>query len=623
MKRALRLTLSTLMLAAPLLLLPRAAHAYIDLAPTLPKIISDAPTIALVEVTAFDRDTHIVTLKAVRTLKGTEPPAAIQHEVAPKGGAVPRQVLQWATPGSRAVIFASRTTTLVCLGTTWYQVRSPGTGVWKLDKERPDLPLAYYGSVGRLAEGVIALLQNKGAVITVVAYGVDSEGAMFDLALNRQSLPGVVRVARIRATASMPGSVASASSNPAYFIGPGAVDENDLPALLKQIKSGEAVDRAEAADDLRALGRKVREATPDLLALLKDISPRVRLAAAAALCRVAPKETASITILLDGLKSTDAAVRRLAASYAAFAGEKGEPLVEPLAAMLSDTDETLRANALESISVLGPVAAKAVPKLIPMLDRPENVIDVADALGRIGSAASPALKRLTPLLTSDQPLVRWATVRAMSQIGGPDAHPVVAFMVKYMGSGSANEVEGYNMMIYLALLGHVAQDAVQPIQNFRLKNPGLPVATLWAISPETNFPWNAGSGFARFGMGRGGAFGNLQELIYVAYVNGLGTRLAPNAPKLAKAVMDNTAGDVPTWGYRILAADPAKSIEILAPYLKNTDLIIRERAVVALGYMGEDAEPARDALAAALKKAANEREQRLIEWAIRQIDGEE
>ena len=127
------------------------------------------------------------------------------------------------------------------------------------------------------------------------------------------------------------------------------------------------------------------------------------------------------------------------------------------------------------------------------------------------------------------------------------------------------------------------------------------------------------------GMPLGGAAGtpgNLQELIYVAYVNGLGSRLAALSPKLAQAIMNNTAGDVPTWGYKILNADAPRAVDILTPYLANADLLMRERATVALGYMGDDAEAAREPLKAALKKSDNEKEKRLIQWSLRQVDGD-
>ena len=169
---------------------------------------------------------------------------------------IPRQILQWAAPGARGVLFASRNTALVCVGQGWYQVRTSGSGLWKLGKDRPDLPLAYHGAVSRMAESIALMLSGKEAVITVVAHGADNEGASFDLALNRFNVPGLVRVQRIRATMQMPSMVMAASANPAYLIGEGPVDEGDLAALIERLKARDAMVRTEAADDLRCLGRR-------------------------------------------------------------------------------------------------------------------------------------------------------------------------------------------------------------------------------------------------------------------------------------------------------------------------------------------------------------------------------
>ena len=166
----------------------------------------------------------------------------------------------------------------------------------------------------------------------------------------------------------------------------------------------------------------------------------------------------------------------------------------------------MRITALQAVSMLGPAAAQAAGAVAPLLDDPALAIDAADALGRIGSAARPALKRLAEMLSSDQPAVRWAAVRAMSQIGGEEAHPAVDFMVRALRN--ATEVEGYNMMIYFALLGPVAKDALPTIRSVRIKNPVLPSATAWAIESDTTLPWLGRGGFGGYGgLGPGGGQG--------------------------------------------------------------------------------------------------------------------
>jgi hypothetical protein len=120
----------------------------VDLAPTLARVISDSEKIALVEVTAYSREKHVLVLKEARALRGALDSEPIRHVVSPvEGAAVPRHILRWAVPGNQAVLFVSRNTALVCVGEGWYQASASGGGVWRLGMERPDLPLAYYGTV--------------------------------------------------------------------------------------------------------------------------------------------------------------------------------------------------------------------------------------------------------------------------------------------------------------------------------------------------------------------------------------------------------------------------------------------------------------------------------------------
>src|SRR4051812_29141654 len=99
--------------ALPLLLLAAPSWAYVDLAPTLPKVMAESNRISLVEVVSFNRATHELVLKEVRGLKGEAnwqgngvQANEIHQIVAPAdGGVVPRQIVEWASPGSRGVLF--------------------------------------------------------------------------------------------------------------------------------------------------------------------------------------------------------------------------------------------------------------------------------------------------------------------------------------------------------------------------------------------------------------------------------------------------------------------------------------------------------------------------------------
>jgi HEAT repeat protein len=587
---------------------PLSAHAYVDMAPTLARVVREARAIAVVEVERFSHDKGVVLLKKVRDLQGEVGTEPIKHQVKRTNeSAVERPILEWAEPGRRGVLFLSTNSALVCMGEGWYQVQASADGWWRLGAARPDLPLAYYGTVSRLSDAVALMLANKNAIITTLPHGAGQEGASFDLALNRASLPGLVKVQRLRASLSMPPMVMAVSMNAAFLVGMGQAGEDEIPALREKLRAAEATARAESAADLGSLGAKAASAAPDLVKLLDDAVPLVRMAAAAALLRVSPGDRRARDVLARGLASEDGDVRRRAARATGLAGPAAAPLTDPLGALLSDSDLLIRRTALQAIATLGPAAAGAVERVIPLLDQPETAIDAADALGRLGPAARPALKPLARLLAAETIAERWAAVRAMAQIGGDDAAPAVQFMIRELRSSS--QVDSYNMLMYLALLGPVARDAIPAIQTARLGNPVLRQTTIWAIEPGTNLPWLGPMGDAEFA-----------RWILESYVHELGDHLQPVARALAQKIMDGNAGNVPGWAYKLLARFPEQSLAILAPGLADKDLVQRQRAAVALGYMGPAAAAAKPGITQALGQAQDEREQRLLKWCLREIE---
>ena len=102
-------------------------------------------------------------------------------------------------------------------------------------------------------------------------------------------------------------------------------------------------------------------------------------------------------------------------------------------------------------------------------------------------------------------------------------------------------------------------------------------------------------------------------------MNELGDRLKPAGKMLAGKIMDNTAGDIPDYGYKILAAGGADAAAILSPHLAAADEAERERAAVALGFMGPAGVAAKPRLEAALPKASTPREKLLLEWTLREV----
>lgn len=595
-------------------------YAYVDLAPTLSRIIQDSQTIGVIELVEFISAEQTLLLKPVRSLKGDFGKELIRHGIAATADTVTSVIVRWAQPGAKAVLFSSRTTSLVCVGEGWYQVRASPSGTWTTGAYRPDLPLAYYGSLTRLVDSIELMIAGKDAVITTVAYGSEDVQTSFDLALNRTSLPALTRVRRIRANLRMPPMVMAVSANPAYLIGPGRVDQSDLPGLLQKLESPDANARAEAAEDLRNLPEISPDATPRLQSLLSDAALSVRLNAAIALLQTESARKQALDVLRTSLETADVKVSRAAVITVARDHLAPTFFVPQCIALLNSSDEIIQSTALEALSVAGPPAAPAVGAITALLARPSLEIAAADALGRIGPAAQSSMDALAKLLSSDQSLVRWAGVRAMSQIGGPKARPAVQFMIKALEH--ASEVEGYNMMIYLSLLGPDAKEAVPTLRNVRIKNPVLPTATLWAIQPEDGFPWQRRDRAGMPGFGDGGGEGpEFARFIYEAYVRELGPRLKPAALHLAAQIMNGSAGDVPQWGYKILACGGDEVISGLTSHLSQDSLVKRERAAVALGYLGPAAAASNDSLSKAITHAPTQQEKLLLQWAQREVMG--
>jgi HEAT repeat protein len=405
----------------------------------------------------------------------------------------------------------------------------------------------------------------------------------------------------------MPPKVLMISANQSYLVGPGLAGEEEIPVLVEKLKDADAEVRAESAGDLGSLGPKAASAKADLAKLLDDPAPIVALAAAGAILRIDPIDTTAVAALKKGLASDDPIVRRHAASAIGLSGKAS--LAEPLAASLKDTDLRVRRTALQAVATLGPAAAKATDAVADLLDDPATANDAADALGRIGPAARPALKRIAKLLSGGPTTQHWAAVRAMSQIGGPDAHPAVEFMIREMPK--ASEFDGYNMMIYLALLGPAAKDALPAIRQSRVKNPILRQATSWAIEPDGRFPFG-------FGFPMGDA--DFARFIFESYLRELGDNLKPAAVLMAKNTLDGQTTGLPTWAFDLLARYPEESLKVLTPALRSDSVARRERAAVAIGYMGPAAVAAKGELAAAIERAPGEKERRLLRWSLKHVD---
>ena len=136
-----------------------------------------------------------------------------------------------------------------------------------------------------------------------------------------------------------------------------ASDPNDVPALLKELKSKNAKTRAGAAQALGRMGAvkasDTKEAVPLLIGLVKsDKDASVRRVAADALGRIDPDPKETVPVLLEALKDKEATVRQAAAAaLGQFPKDRAE-IVPALREMQNDKNKMVERTAKQSLKNL-------------------------------------------------------------------------------------------------------------------------------------------------------------------------------------------------------------------------------------------------------------------------------
>jgi HEAT repeat protein len=134
-----------------------------------------------------------------------------------------------------------------------------------------------------------------------------------------------------------------------------------VPDWVRELSSGDPLQRRLGAYALGEIGPAATEAVSDLAAALQDPVAFVRVWAAAALARVAPPGGESVTVLIAELGNELAFVRSLAAWHLgrlgpAFPGI--EQALLPLRQLAGDKDPSVR---VEAALALGMLEGKGAP----------------------------------------------------------------------------------------------------------------------------------------------------------------------------------------------------------------------------------------------------------------------
>jgi lysophospholipase L1-like esterase/HEAT repeat protein len=186
--------------------------------------------------------------------------------------------------------------------------------------------------------------------------------------------------------------------------------------LTRLLEDADAGVRCEALRGLEALGPQANPARGRVLALLEDPHEAVRLGSAHVLW-AQPSAPGELPVLGRLLAHEDALVAAFAEASLLRAGAAALPT---LMARLDDPRAELRARAARSLGRLGPAASPAIRALTQRLADPDPHVRrvSARALGRLGAAASEAVPALERALHDPVAPVSAAAREALARVRG-------------------------------------------------------------------------------------------------------------------------------------------------------------------------------------------------------------
>lgn len=332
-------------------------------------------------------------------------------------------------------------------------------------------------------------------------------------------------------------------------------DPSIVPVLVKALGDGEAAQREAAADMLGRIGPPARTAVPTLLAALKDQSSAAALMAARAVAEIDPTRSApAVPLLADALDVPGAAA---------------------------------------ALAKIGPDARTAVPALIAAL-KPHKANAAQDlirfnarlALARIGTAAVPALiAELKNKREGVAPLVG----EALGWILPPPKQAVAALRVSLQDDRTHAAVYARS----LGRLGSLAQSAIPDLLDLLADGAGRPEAAVALVRIDPKLSDKAVPPLIPDLQ----SDDDKQRQAAVLALARLGPAAQPAADALVTLLRDRLLNEVEI---KALGEVWTQAVLGVAGLLKDPQLEIRQRAILALGQIGPAAREALSPLIAAL-----------------------
>jgi HEAT repeat protein len=160
----------------------------------------------------------------------------------------------------------------------------------------------------------------------------------------------------------------------------------DPAALVADLTSGDEKKSGAARLALISVGEP---ATPALVDLLRNGSPRERVLGATTLWGMGARGAAAVPALADALGDDDPELRLASAMALENMGPVARGAAPALADALDDPEQSVRQAAVKALGAMGPAASPALPALEAAIQR-ESWPEAEEAVRRIHGGADPA-----------------------------------------------------------------------------------------------------------------------------------------------------------------------------------------------------------------------------------------
>lgn len=273
---------------------------------------------------------------------------------------------------------------------------------------------------------------------------------------------------------------------PAYSKSIKLTEPEEVPALIKSLKSGKEDIRVEAAYKLSLLWpqQDVKGAFAALIETMKDPSEQVRISAASALGELHVEQ--AVGVLIDATHDPSSEVVLFAVQSLGQIGPPSAPAVPELLSLLENEKYHTRQVAAKALARIDVNVEEAASVMIEDLTLPNEWAryEAAYVLGFMGQAAQSAIPALKGLLKDQSRNVQQQACRTLRNIGTSEAKDALKEYPESCDSGANAKIsveqqvtmliEDLNLpkefsrvsaVISLGRMGQAAQPAIPALKN--------------------------------------------------------------------------------------------------------------------------------------------------------------